>query len=285
MATVTDPSVRLIFCEGQPDSLDSALLGRVKPPDAQISPVGGKYGMGAFIQGRISGYKPNQCPDCLGFRDRDFDIEPPDKPELIRFSKPQNKIPIWLTHRACIESYFIDAKLLHDYWEQSAIGPRWQHGQPPTVQEIQKKIFQAARELADYEATRWALAKLKPGPRWPEIETTWTDGSGHLPRSLEFNDCLTEARMLVSEFLSQVSGITTAGLEEAAQKYRSRFVQDDFHSQHSYLIWFHGKDLLVQLCRLLGTNFSHKHYAEWAVNHVTLGNYPDLQQLAAMCAA
>ena len=283
MTTVTGPSVRLLFCEGQPDSLDSALLNRIKSPDSLISPVGGKYGMGAFIQGRMASYKPDQCPDCLGFRDRDFDMEPPANLELIRFSRLHSKTPIWLTYRACVESYFIDAELLHDYWTQSATGPLWQHGPTPQVQEIQDKILQAARELADYQATRWALAKLKPGPRWPEIETTWTDGSGHLPRSLAFNDCLAEANRIISEFIAQVSGITIERFEQEAEEYRIRFTQDDFYSRQLFLIWFHGKDLLTQLSRHLASNFSHKHYAAWAVNHISLGQHLDLQQLSTLC--
>ncbi len=283
MTTVTGPSVRLIFCEGQPDSLDSALLNRIKSPDSLISPVGGKYGMGAFIQGRMASYKPDQCPDCLGFRDRDFDMEPPDNPELIRFSRLHSKTPIWLTYRACVESYFIDAELLHNYWTQSATGPLWQHGPAPKVQEIQDKILQAARELADYQATRWALAQLKPGPRWPEIETTWTDGSGYLPHSLTFDDCLTEANKLVNKFVSQVRGVTAERLEKGAQEYRVRFTRDDFHLRQLFLTWYHGKDLLAKLSRLLVSNFSHKHYAAWAVSRIPISRHPDLQQLATLC--
>ena len=95
MATVTDPSIRLIFCEGQPDSLDSMLLNRIKSSNSQINPVGGKFAMRAFIQGRMSGYSPDRCPDCVGFRDRDFDMDPPATSQLIRFP---GKTPIWLTY-------------------------------------------------------------------------------------------------------------------------------------------------------------------------------------------
>jgi len=283
VAFVTDPSIRQVFCEGQPNSLDVAFLNRVIPiGKAEVIPAGGKYALRAFIQGRMSSYgSPESWPDYLAFRDRDFDAEPSETPGLIRL---EGKTPIWLTYRACIESYFINSQLLHDYWAESATGPRWRHGLPPAIESIQVAILQASHDLADYQAVRWALAKLKPGPRWPEIDTKWTERSGDLPPSLAFDDCLAEARKMVDAFAAQVSGVTTAKLEGTAQDYRLRFTQDDFYSQSLFLVWFHGKDLLSQLSGHLPSNFPYRRYAEWAASRVDLSRYSDLQQLAEMCA-
>jgi hypothetical protein len=209
MAAVTDPSVRLFFCEGK---LDSLLLNRMVPlSKGEIRSTGGKRSMRAFIRGHLAGYSPERQPECVGFRDRDFDIEPPERQELIRL---RGETPIWLTFRACIESYFVDAELVHDYWTASAGSPNWGHGNPPSADEIREKVIESARELAEYQAIRWALAKLKPCSRWPEIETTWTGESGRLPASLTFGDCLNQASRLVREFVAAVSQINAAKLEE-----------------------------------------------------------------------
>jgi hypothetical protein len=279
MARVTAPSSRLVFCEGD---LDSVLLHQIIPAGkAEIKATGGKHGMRAFIEGHLFGYGTNQ-PVYLGFRDRDFDVEPPDTPQLIRLL-PATK-PIWMSYRACVESYFIDSQLLYKYWAESADGPKWGHGAPPAVEIIEEHILQAARELAEYQAIRWALAKLKPSARWPEVDTTWTEGSGDLPASLAFDACLDKARKLVDDFRFRVDEVSIAKLEQAAQHYRAQFNQDEFYARKLFVVWYHGKDLLVHLSKRLTPNFSWRHYASWAASHIEVNDYPDLRQLAEMCA-
>jgi hypothetical protein len=278
MARVTAPPSRLIFCEG---NLDSVLLHQIIPAGkAEIKEAGGKRGMRAFIEGHLSGYGTNQ-PDYLGFRDRDFDVEPPDTPQLIRL--PVTK-PIWMSYRACIENYFVDSQLLYKYWKESAAGPNWGRGAPPAIEIIEEHILHAARELAEYQAIRWALAKLKPDVRWPEVGTTWTEGSGDLPSSLAFEACLDKARKLVDDFRFRVDEVSIAKLEQAAQHYRAQFNQDEFYARKLFVVWYHGKDLLVHLSKRLTPNFSWRHYASWAASHIDVNNHPDLRQLAEMCA-
>jgi len=130
MFSVTDPAIPIIFCEGVEDGLDPVFLHQIIPPgQSEIRPVGGKYSMQAFIEGHLTNYQ-NTKPNYLGFRDRDFDVEPPDTPQLIRL---QGQKPIFLTYRACIESYLIDARLLHQYWSHHAsISPIWKYSTPPS---------------------------------------------------------------------------------------------------------------------------------------------------------
>lgn len=280
MPRVIDPASRIIFCEGRPGSLDDLLLGHLVPVGrVLIKPVGGKHGMRAFIEGYLGSY-PGAQPDYLGFRDRNFDVEPPERPQLIRL--PGEK-PIWLSHRAAIENYLIDADLLRQYWAERESAPGWRHGPAPSTDEIEDHIRESARELADYQAVRWALAKLKPGPRWPEIRTTWAkDGSGDIPASLAYEDCLDQACQLVASFQDQIQGIHPDRLQEYAEAYRERFNDNRFLEERGYLIWFHGKDHLVQLCRRLAPNFPRRHYADWAAEHVDMHKHPDLQQLVGL---
>jgi hypothetical protein len=211
-------------------------------------------------------------------RDRDFDAEPPNTPQLIPL-----KEPVWMTYRAAVENYLIDADLLHTYWREREQTPAWKHGPALSVDAIEASIRQSAQDLADYQAVRWGLARLKPGARWPEIDTTWTKyGSGDLPSSLAFNDCLARACELATSFQGQLQGIHPAQLQEQADAYRQRFHEQNFLERREYLVWFHGKDHLVQLCRRLTPDFPRRHYADWAADHVDIRKYPELQQLVAL---
>jgi len=244
-----------------------------------IKPVGGKYGMRAFIEGYLGSYPDESQPGYLGFRDRDFDVEPSENPALSRL--PGEK-PIWLTYRAAVENYFIDADLLRRYWTEREGTPGWTHGPALSATEIEGHIRESARELAEYQAVRWALAGLKPGPRWPEIRTTWTEGSGVIPPSLDYDDCLAQACQLVTHFREQIQDVHPDRLQENAEVYRERFNDQYFFERRGYLVWFHGKDHLVQLCRRLAPNFPRRHYADWAAEHVDAHRHPDLKQLIAL---
>ncbi len=276
MPRVIDPTGCIVFCEGRPGSLDDMLLHHLIPGgQALIQPVGGKQAMRAFIEGYLGTYR-DEPPRYLGFRDRDFDFEPSSKPQLIRI--PGEK-PIWTSYRAAIENYLIDSDLIWRYWNERRDAPAWQHGSPPSRDEIESYIQKSARELADYQAVRWALARLKPGPRWPEVRTTWLESSGKLPSSLVYDDCLVQARQLVVDFQDRTQGVTVSRLEKQAEQYRSHFGDESFFQKRAYLVWFHGKDHLACLCRRLAPNFPRRHYVSWAAEQVDVGKHPDLQQL------
>jgi hypothetical protein len=277
MPRVVDPNHKIIFCEGRPGSLDDLLLGHILPlGQVLVKPVGGKHGMRAFIEGYLGAYSDTNQPDYLGFRDRDFDVEPPEQPQLTRW--PGEK-PIWLSYRAAVENYSIDAHLIHRYWAERENAPGWSYGPAPSLRVIEEKIQVSAQALADYQAVRWALAQLKPGARWPELPTTWTGGSGTVPDSLHYADCLTNAHQLVTSFQDNIRDVQTDRLSHYAETYRQKFSTVDFFEEEKYLIWFHGKDHLAQLCRCLAPNFPRRHYADWAAEHLDVRKHPDLLQL------
>lgn len=280
MPRVIDPASRIIFCEGRPGSLDDLLLGHLVPVGrVLIKPVGGKHGMRAFIEGYLGSYPDESQPDYLGFRDRDFDVEPSERPELIRLAGEK---PIWLSHRTVIENYLIDADLLRQYWTEREHAPRWRYGPALSTAKIEDHIRESARELADYQAVRWALSKMRPGDHWPQIRTTWTRDSGVIPPSLDYDDCLAEACQLVTSFQDQIQSVHPDRLREHAEMYRKRFNDHRFLEDRGYLVWFHGKDHLVQLCHRLAPDFPRRHYADWAAEHVDVCKHPDLQQLVGL---
>lgn len=157
--------------------------------------------------------------------------------------------------------------------------PAWAHGPALPVVDIEQHIRESARELLDYQAVRWALAQLKPGSHWPNVHTTWTRGSGDMPLSLTYDDCLEEACQLITIFQENIENVRHDRFRSSAQVYHERFTAESFLESHRYLFWFHGKDHLVQLCRRLSPNFPRRPYARWAAENVNIEKHPDLQQL------
>jgi hypothetical protein len=181
--------------------------------------------MRGFIEGYLGSYPIKKQPSYVGFRDRDFDQEPSETSALIRL--PGQK-PIYLSHRAAVENYLIDAGLIHRYWKEREGAPAWQYGPAPPEDEIQDHIQESARELIGYQAVRWALSRLKPDSRWPEIRTSWTGGSGDIPSSLDYDDCLAQACQLVTSFQDQVRQVRSDALRENAKAYHKRFNAPSF---------------------------------------------------------
>jgi hypothetical protein len=276
VSSIVATPITVIFCEGRPNGLDHLILEHINlPAGIRIQPVGGKHGLAAFIEGYLSTH-PRE--GYIAFRDRDFDADPPETPQLI--SWPGEK-PIYLCYRTAIENYVIDAGLIRRYWEEYASAPNWKYGPAPSAAQIDEHIQKSAAELTDYQAVRWALAKMRPGPRWPRIGTTWTrGGSGDIPASLDYDDCMRRACQLTQSFQGHTQNIHPDRLEKQAQEYRQRFRDPHFLRNRGYLIWFHGKDYLTHLCRRLADHFPQKHYARWAAAQVDVVRHPDLVELA-----
>lgn len=272
-----------LFCEGKPNSLDIMILNRLVPgPAFKVVPSGGKFGLPSFIDGYMAGETP-QGP-CLGFRDRDFDAEPTPACALIRAPQSPRR-QIYLSHRSCIESYLLDPALIHRYWERSSEGPSWSHGDPPAVDEIRVWIQEAGREIAEYQAVRWALAKLKPGSRWPVIETTWMPSSGELPTDLDFDSCLYSARELVVEYGRAVAQVNVAALDAHAGRYRSLFGEEAFWKGDSYMLWFHGKDVQKAMQRKRPNSISLNSFCRWAAENMNWKQHPDLVELSTLLSS
>lgn len=278
MNSVTSLDIKLLFCEGTPESYDYAILNRlINNSTTRIVPAGGKFSLAAFTQGYLSTYSNEQKPSYLAFRDRDFDKEPTSTPQLI--SPFENK-PVFLSYRACIENYLLDAILIDTYWSESSQSPKWQYGDSPGINEINSWIKNSAETIADYEAIRWALSRLKPGDRWPEINTTWTKkGSGDLPSSLALEDCLKEAKKLIDDFSARIANISEAEFERHLKHYREKFSTHEFWTQEEYMVWFHGKDLQKAMQKEKPNIFSMKHFFRWATKHIEVTKYADLIEL------
>jgi len=275
--SVVGPGTKLVFCEGKPDSLDAALLNElVTKANVLIVPAGGKQGLRAFIDGYLARYG-NTPPQFIAFRDRDFDVRPSDIPALQAL--PGSK-PVFASHCSCVESYLLEPEILHMYWLERSQDPDGRRGETPPVAEIAQWMEESAREIRDYQAVRWALAALKPGPRWPEVRTTWTEGSGHLPDSLAMDQCTENALALVTQYGDQTAGVNERALRERVEQFARQFESDSFWQQRLYRVWFHGKDLCKAMQRQRPNDISLRHFFQWAAKEADLLAHPDLKQLA-----
>jgi hypothetical protein len=273
---VIGAGVRLLFCEGLPSSLDSRVLNRMLTgrTGVLVIPVGGKYGLRAFIDGYISSAPSTQ--QFIAFRDRDFDAEPPHASALIRF--PGSK-PIFLSHRACIENYLLEPATLDDYWNQNSGSPGWKHGPSPGISDLTSWVDGAAKQIAIYQAIRWALSTLKQWDRWPEVRTCWTAGSGHLPTSVDETDCLAKVDDMVSVFAAETQKVTIPMFMNAYQTFSARFAAANFWAGRDYTLWFHGKDLMSSMARMRQNSISLTHFCQWAADHFGWSAYTDLQEI------
>lgn len=275
----------VIFCEGDRNSLDQLLLRRIlqQYPIAnrpQIVPAGGKFTFTQFAQGYFFPNKLSQ-QKYLVFRDRDFDAIPTTDPKLIQLGR------MYLTHRACIENYLLDAELIHSYWQEKYAEKlenptsKWGHGDSPGIEEIATWISESAGSLIDYQAVRWALGDLlrNTGAR-SQLKTTWTGGSGQLPPSLTLADCETEAKNLINQFRQAVDAVTLDSFQASLTQYQQQFAQAKFWQQQEYLIWFHGKDIQKAMQNQRQNYISLKSFMEkWAIPRLDIAQYPDFLEL------
>lgn len=274
----------VIFCEGDRNSLDQLLLRRIlqQYPIAnrpQIVPAGGKFTFTQFAQGYFFPNKLSQ-QKYLVFRDRDFDAIPTTDPKLIQLGR------MYLTHRACIENYLLDAELINSYWQekyaQKQENPtsKWGHGDSPGVEEIATWISESASSLIDYQAVRWALGDLlrNTGAR-SQLKTTWTGGSGQLPPSLTLADCATEAINLINQFRQAVDAVTLDSFQASLTQYQQQFAEAKFWQQQEYLIWFHGKDIQKAMQNQRQDYISLKDFMKSVIPQLDIAQYPDFLEL------
>jgi hypothetical protein len=284
-------SGKVIFCEGDKNSLDYRLLMRIVENISSELPTivsaGSKFGFSYFIQGY---FNENDLTNkkYLVFRDRDFDEEPPESVQLIEKANKNGKAFAYMTHRACVENYLLDAELIHQYWEAKAQekeenpNSKWGHKNSPGIEPIANWIETSAKELIEYQAVRWALGDLvRLSAAREQLKTTWTGGSGNLPSSLTLPDCETEAKELIDQFTQAVAQVTQAKFKESLERYRAKFRQPEFEGKKDYLIWFQGKDLIKMMHREKQSWISLKgeDFLKWTIEHTDIEKHDDLKEL------
>ena len=287
---------KIIFCEGRENSLDYRLLSRIvadiSGDECTIIPAGSKFTFSIFAQGYCF---PDEVTNqrYIVFRDRDFDVKPTSRIQLLQLENRLGTQSVALTHRSCVENYLLDANLIHDYWKakysERIENPtsRWGHGDSPGLQTIAAWIDASAKNLQFYQAVRWALGDLlSVSAAREQLKTTWTGNSGKLPESLELQYCQNQALELINKFKEAVEAVTPENFETSLAIYLEKFDTEDFWTQQDYLIWFHGKDIQKEmhkqqpnyppLKKRKGDDFF-----EWAIDHLDITQNLDFMELRA----
>lgn len=296
---------KVIFCEGGSKSLDFQLINnRVLSNNITIIPVGGKFNFSLFIQAyfyidkkkndennKKQNNEENQkvTKKYIIFRDRDFDIEPTSENKLLQIDKLGNRA--FLSHRTCIENYLLDPELIHQYWitkyEEQLENPisKWGHKDSPGVDKITQWIEEAAKNLQDYQAVRWALGNLcQLSASRKHLDTSWTKDT--IPDSLDLSHCKSQALSLIHDFKNTVAEVTIDKFEESLDRYLQLFNQQEFWQQKHYLIWFNGKDIYKAMHKIsqdqkrpYKSYISMDKFSKWAVNNIDITQHPDLIEL------
>ncbi len=279
---------KVVFCEGKLSSLDYSLLNRLVDgfPDApSIVPAGSKFTFSVFARGY---FFPEEVRHkrFIVFRDRDFDALPDGGIRLLEPETELGKKNVFLTHRACIENYLIDANWIHEYWsdryaeKQENPQSKWGHGNSPGIEELQSWIEKGAERIKAYQAVRWALSDIQRiGHPRAILKTTWTGGSGRLPPSLDLDDCQGQALVLIENFRTNTDMVTKDAFLESFDKYWIRFSEQTFWEDKKYMIWFHGKDIQKSMQQLRPGFISLSHYFLPGISKIDLKRHPDLLEL------
>ncbi len=275
---VTGEKTVHVFCEGTPNSLDASLLDRVVPSGVQIVPSHGKGGLTRFVEGYFSTAETSS-PKFIIFRDRDFDVEP-SHDGLI--SQENGKKTVFLTNRTCIESYFLDGSLFHQYWEYVFENSfSWRFGRPPGVKALEDRFYEMAWNLRDYQAVRWSLARLKPQPRWPSIANQLDRPTHELDRLLVRQDCIDGAERLIERFHGEISNISKETFHQHLEHYSRFFNEKTFWNGFQYKQYFSGRDILNHLENHPSEPWPFMSgYLSWAVRNIQWRDFADFVELS-----
>ncbi len=246
---------KFIFCEGEEKSIDKLFINKYIILNSQytVKPIGTKNNISAFLQGYNTTVKTTNY---VLIRDRDFDFEPTETQGLILVPKQKN---VFTTYRASIESYFIDASLLHKYLTWLRNTPNYKKKKTiniPTREEIQSIIIEAAQKIQYYQAVRWALARLKAENKF-YFEIKFVKEDGKMPEQFDLVYCQTQANKLIEDFQHKAEKLSKDKLNTYIERFVQKFSPDTFYNHEQYLVWFHGKDLQMLIQLELLKNYSH----------------------------
>lgn len=270
---VLGPPGRVLFCEGKEDGLDQLVLSRLLEGAAgwTVVPTFSKSGYGSFAKGYLRSKDPASWSGVL---DRDFDLRPPDAPQLL--SDPRDR-SVWRLHRAEIENYLLDPDLIAAYWREGEAGGKPEFRRAESPAQIRARIEAAARALVSYEATRWALATLRD--RQPRRLTTTWRGSGDPPPVAELS--LDECTRRAGAMLTEHPPLRLQDLERETGALVERFECEEFWRSSSHLVWFSGKDIAKQIQRQDPDLFNLSGgYLKYAAQNFDWTAHPDLVELS-----
>jgi hypothetical protein len=256
-----------VYCEGKSGSPDYDVLSKVFDGlNITIKPIGGKTGAGSIMNFNEEHSIEGKSNFYTLFRDRDFDIQIPDKEELAFDGKRT-----YFSYRTTIENYFFNVSKFYQFILSKGLAVKYRILDEADI----KKIFiQAAKKIKYYQAIRHTMGKLREPT---DFGTTWTEGSGHLPVELNENYCREKALDCIKGSKSKTVNWSEEKFDQILNSFLNKF-DELFFDKLDFLIWFQGKDFASSLKNEL-PEFPLKSYYSFAKKNFDYTNFIDLIEL------
>ncbi|GHT13718.1 hypothetical protein AGMMS4956_10340 [Bacteroidia bacterium] len=258
MASIT------VYCEGKSGSHDYDILYKVTDGlNVTLQPIGGVRGANAimkFIEGGTT-----QSDFYLFFRDRDFDC-PVSETEKLYFDGNRT----YYSYRTTIENYLFDVKVFYTFLQEKKLQDKYKlHSE----EKVQNMFIEIAKTIKDYQAVRHTLGELRTSI---SFGTTWTTGSGELPKELDLNSCKREAWKLI-EYAKKNANWTEEVFQATLQKYLDKF-DNVFFDNLMFFIFYQGKDFAKAITNKL-EGFPIEEYYKFAKEKFDYTKFEDLVEL------
>jgi hypothetical protein len=176
----------------------------------------------------------------------------------------------YYSYRTTIENYLFDVKIFHDFLIEKQLQEKYKLHSEADVKNI---FIEIAKAIKDYQAVRHTLGELKTGV---SFDTTWTEGSGELPKNLDLDNCKSEAWKLI-ESANAKANWTPEIFQTTLQRYLDIF-DNAFFNNLQFLIFYQGKDFAKALTNKL-QDFPLKSYYKFAKNNFDYTKFKDLIEL------
>ncbi len=247
--------VNMLYVEGE---LDQQLLAVILEQGPVVKSGGSKYGLQASV---VRGREEGEGVSIYFLRDRDFDFLPneaaPHLPAPITTPR-SGELLGWSWYRHSIECYLLEPALA-----ARALGR--------ASEEIEAHLVAAGRELANYQAARWAVGQARtklPPSRQLATHPPELRGEFALPQDTSemanWNWISTAARDLFQP-ISQA--FAEEALRASFDRFRSRLAGLDVSN---VLVWCSGKDLLTFVAPRIGFASGRElrnHLRDWVLDH------------------
>lgn len=232
--------VSVLLCEGRRDGLDATILSAVCP-GPRIRPAESKAALGPKVDALDDPGRPVRA-----IRDRDFDYDVTAQEALQPFTWSSKPIG-WVWSRHEIENYAIDPVLVGRAFAgvagfDEAAYRGW--------------LAAGARIIADYQAARWALGRLRRRVerdlglrRLPDRDQDDFELPGDLSRPANQRWALEKATVFAEQIGIELGDDR---IQFRFEEYAERFSAPAFAVDDA-LRWFSGKDLLASVHRAAGT--------------------------------
>lgn len=265
-----------IYCEGKKGSHDYEILMKVIDgfPSIQVEPLGGVRGTGAIIQYKET-HQIVKSDFYLLFRDRDFDKQIPEKPQL---EQDFNKKYCYFSYRNTIENYLFSTSMFFAFLNERKLTEIYGIFNEQRVNEL---FIKAAEQIKVYQAVRHTMGKMRTDQT--NFGTKWTKESGILPESLEEEYCKQKAL----EKIIYAKNLTDTWTEPEFNKILGTFLtkfDNDFMDNFGFLVYFQGKDFASSL-KLLLKDFPIEGYYKYARTHFNYTLFEDLVDLRNLIAS